>query len=546
MKLIVKLNSVPLASSIIVLAILVISIVTSNSSSNRLSSVENGHFPSILLNKQAESNLSLIKKTLTDATLFGDEELIGKAEKAYEALINNLLDVKRIETNRPSLIDSMSSLADAYFQMAVPLTKDMVAEKEMDDAFFAKSTKMNDYYNNLEQMITNQYAELNRTAAESFSASKALINRIVKLLLVLAGFSLVSFITGFIFSKKVIDVINRIVRRLKDIAEGEGDLTKRIDITSKDETGQLAKWFNIFVEKIQEIIKSINTEAGTLSNSTVELNHVSENMKQVIHDMAAKNQNTARSADEVTNNVTAVSSAVEESNSNLSTVSSAAEEMNATINEIAKNTENAKIATQGVIEKVGTSVQKVTDFGKRAADIVKIIDTINDISDQTNLLALNATIEAASAGDAGKGFAVVAAEVKELAKQSVDAAKDISKMINNIISSVGATVNDITDINGSMSEINNVVTTIASAIEEQSITTAEIVSNITQTSSGLNEVACNISNANMAVASVAEDTNVCLSSSKEVENGSEVVNDSVSQLTEMAERLNQLVGKFTV
>lgn len=546
MKLIVKLNAVPFISSIILVIILIISILISNRSSNKLNLIENEYFPSILFIKQAEINIDLIKKTLIEASILGDDELIKKAENLYKEFKNNIKNIKDVKLENLSNIDSIEIIAEKYYALAIPMTKQAISEDEMDDAIFKKLAEMNELYDHTEKMIKNEFKILNDFTKKSFVLSKKIIRIIIYLLLVLTVLSIFSFLIGFAFVRNVTNVINSFIKRLKDIAEGEGDLTKRIELKTKDETAELAKWFNTFISKIQEIIKTINSESKVLSNSTLELNKISENMIMSINNMAGKNQSTAKNAKEVTDNVSIVSDAIKESNGNLSNVSAAAEEMSITINEIAKNTENARCTTENVIKKVNESAQKVTEFGKRASEIVKIVDTINDISDQTKLLALNATIEAASAGDAGKGFTVVAAEVKELARQSANSSKNISEMINDIISTIDNTVSDIVEINDNVGDVNNIVSVIASAIEEQSITTAEIVNNITQTSIGLNEVTESVSNTNVVVATVAEDTNLCLSTSKEVEYDSSTVSDRVCQLNEMAERLNMLVGKFTI
>ncbi len=424
MKLIVKLNSVPLASSIIVLVILVISIVTSNSSSNRLSTVENGHFPSILLNKQAESNLSLIKKTLTDATLFGDEELISKAEKAYEALLKNFLDVKRIETNRPSLIDSMSSLADAYFKMAVPLTKDMVAEKEMDDAFFAKSTKMNDYYNNLEQMITNQYVELNRTASKSFSASKALTNKIVILLLILAGFSLISFVVGFFISQSIVNPVNKVIT---DLSNGSDQ---------------------------------VETASNQLASSSLQL---------------------SQGANEQAANLEEISSSIEE----LSSMTMQNADNSKQANQMGNSANSAGEQSKSAVYKMNNVVQSIKQSSDETAQIIK---TIDEIAMQTNLLALNAAVEAARAGDAGRGFAVVAEEVRNLAQRSAEAAKNTAELIEGMQKTSENGVTASAEVETSIVEITETINKMTTLLGEVSAASAEQSKGLNQISSAINQL----------------------------------------------------------
>jgi len=312
--------------------------------------------------------------------------------------------------------------------------------------------------------------------------------------------------------------LNDMVDRIRDMAEGEGDLTRRIGITSRDEIGELARWFNVFVDRLQELIRSIAETAGRVAEASEELSSTSR-------------QITANS-EETTAQAKVVSEAGGQVNTNLQTLSSGAEEMNATIGEIAKNaTEAAKVAGEAVSAAEAAN-QTVALLGSSSTEIGKVVEVITSIAQQTNLLALNATIEAARAGEAGKGFAVVANEVKELAKQTAKATEEISQKITVIQENTTGAVNAIGGIRGVIDKISQISTTIATAVEEQSATTGEMARNVTEAANGASTIASNIN----GVAQAAQNTS----------NNVGEAQTATQHLAGMASELRALVEKFKI
>ena len=257
---------------------------------------------------------------------------------------------------------------------------------------------------------------------------------------------IISFIIFFVMRKMVSKPINAVVKGLKDAAQGEGDLTKRLEVNSQDEVGSLSNWFNIFVKKIQGIITDIAGNSENLNASSDKLLTIFQKMSKGVDNMSSKSNSVAKAADEMSSNMSSVAEAAEQSSANISMVSSAAEEMTSTINEIAQNTEKTRNTSNHAVLRIKKAADNIEHLRVSAQDIGKVVETINDISDQTNLLALNATIEAARAGEAGKGFAVVANEIKALARQTAEATLEIKEKIESIQGSTQATVSEIQEI----------------------------------------------------------------------------------------------------
>jgi len=279
-------------------------------------------------------------------------------------------------------------------------------------------------------------------------------------------------------SRSIIRRLRDIVDRFKDATEGEWDLTKRIEVTSDDEIGELMKWFNAFIAQLDEMIRAISQNAVQVASASERLNVTS--------------QQISVNSEETSAQATLVSNAVQQVSQNLQTVATGAEEMGASIREIAKNAaEAAKVATSAV-KVAETATAAVSKLGESSTEIGQVIKAITSIAQQTNLLALNATIEAARAGEAGKGFAVVANEVKELAKETAKATEDISRKIRAIQTDTREAVDAIGTISAVIDQINDISTIIATAAEEQNATTNEMSRNVTEAANSSGEINSNI------------------------------------------------------
>jgi methyl-accepting chemotaxis protein len=350
----------------------------------------------------------------------------------------------------------------------------------------------------------------------------------------------------YMFAASFSRLVNNVVGGLKDIAEGEGDLTRRLEARSRDELGDLARWFNIFIQRLQGIITEIAENSGHLTASSTGLKTLSEKMAVSATNMSDESASVSSASEAVSLSTSSIASAMEESSVNLSTVAAAAEEMTATINGIVRNTETAGQITAKAVDQVSRASQRVSILGTAAQEIGKVTETINEISDQTNLLALNATIEAARAGEAGKGFAVVANEIKELARQTATATAEIKGKIDGIQHTTEGTVSEIEDITVVINEVSQIVSTISTAVEEQSNTTGEIAGNVAHASQGVQEVNAAVAESTLAVEQVSKTLTRINRAAGDMSGQSTAVDDSTHDLSRLAEELNRLVGCFRV
>ncbi len=382
---------------------------------------------------------------------------------------------------------------------------------------------------------------------ERANKCRARVERTLTIVFILGALFLAAIVILSVWMVKgVVKPIVRTSAMLKDIAEGEGDLTRRLEASSRDEIGDMARWFNIFVEKIQGVVREISDNALALSSSSANLSAVSAQMSQGAGETSARANAVAAAAEEMSSNMNSVAAAANQASTNMGIIASSAGQMTDTVAEIARNMEKARAITVEAVESARSASVKVDELGVSARDIGKVTETITEISEQTNLLALNATIEAARAGEAGKGFAVVANEIKELARQTAEATQEIRARIDGIQQSTAGTVSQIQGISHVIDEINGIVSTIAAASEEQSVTMREIATNVSQGAQGIQMVTENVSQSSSAANEIARDIAGVDKAAAQMADGSNLVKMNAAQLNSQAEKLKELVGRFKV
>lgn len=459
--------------------------------------------------EEMENSLNAIQKTTTSKITKSQLEDIRMAGAGYKT------NMKKLVTNYATLTDLGKKRSE--IGNAVSTSAEVTAVAGIDET--SKSS----------------------VSVEHILNSSSRILSICGIIGILISLTLIFFIT-----QGIVRPIRRMAYMLKDISEGEGDLTKRLEVTSKDEIGDMATYFNRFIERLQSIISSIAGNAETVASSATELSAVSAEMAQSLQTMSSKTATVAAAAEESSANTTSVAASMEQASTNLSSVASATEEMSATISEIASSSEKARaISADAGVQAASVSLL-MEQLGQAAQEIGKVTETITNISSQTNLLALNATIEAARAGDAGKGFAVVANEIKELAKQTEVATEDIKAKISGVQSSTSNAIADIERITSVIGEVGQLVASIATAIEEQAAVTKDISNNIAQASAGVLEANENVAQTASVSQSMAHDIAGVDAAAGEIDTGGDQVKASATELSKLAEQLKSLVGQFKV
>ncbi len=375
----------------------------------------------------------------------------------------------------------------------------------------------------------------------------ASIPETLRAILFLSGVILIgAVIIAWFVAGSIVKPLKITLERFKDIAEGEGDLRKRLEINSGDETGEVARWFNQFAARIQDLIKSIIAHSNQLSTAS---NELSENSAQILNntnEVSDKAAVVASATEQTLMNVTSISSGATEMSTMIATIAAAVEEMNASLNEVARSCQMESSITANADLQAKNTQEQMEKLGNSANQIGQVVKIIKAIADKTNLLSLNATIEAANAGDAGKGFAVVAKEVKELARQTSEATFSIGKQIGELQQVASTSVDNIKQITAIIDEINNISRSIVSAVEQQSVTVQEISKNLNATSSTASEIAKNVSDSAHGLEEVASKIKDVDRATKDNSKEVGMVSKNTQDLAKLAIVLEGLVNRFKV
>jgi methyl-accepting chemotaxis protein len=349
-------------------------------------------------------------------------------------------------------------------------------------------------------------------------------------LLVGAGFFIVFGVIAFLFANSIANPLANIAAALKDIGEGDGDLSKRLNTDVKGEVGELAQGFNAFASRIQNLIVEVKKGIRDLSAATNRMGGVVDTTRAEVDEQRKETEQVAAAIHEM-------AAAVQEVATNAVNASHSAQ-----------SADSAAIGGQDVVNETIGSIQSLQTGVNSASDVISqldkdsehigtVVNVIKEIADQTNLLALNAAIEAARAGEQGRGFSVVADEVRTLANRTQQSTDEIQTMIEKLqngarlavqemeksrsqtedtVAKAGDTGDQLNIITSSVGEITGMSAQIATAAEEQT------------------SVADELSRSVQHIADISE----------RASDGADNLASTAGELVQLEQRLNQLVNQF--
>ncbi|MDX1319911.1 MAG: methyl-accepting chemotaxis protein [Oceanospirillum sp.] len=336
----------------------------------------------------------------------------------------------------------------------------------------------------------------------------------------------------FLIANSIITPMDETNRAMRNISQGEGDLTQRLDASGNDEMSQLARSFNLFVDQIQSVIKEVDSSTQRVASAAEQLTQATSQSTEAIHRQTTETDQVATAINEMAATIHQVAqsaiSAAETTRNAEKQTHTGKDDIDATTRTIAS-----------LSEEVGRATDVIKQLDDQANNIASVLDVIGGIAEQTNLLALNAAIEAARAGEQGRGFAVVADEVRTLASRTQDSTHEIENMIEKLQAgakhavtvmeaSVKSTHNTmeradetqaaLEEIAGGMLQVNDMISQIASAAEQQSAVAEQI---------------------NASVVSIVD-------LSSDSSHSADQTRQASSELSNLAGELKQLIHRFKV
>lgn len=333
-------------------------------------------------------------------------------------------------------------------------------------------------------------------------------------------------------SQTIVKPLRTTVMTLQDIAEGEGDLTRRLDESGQDEVSDLAKEYNLFISKIQELVQQVAKSTNLMASATEELSSVAGETRQSVVTQREQTSQIATAMTEMAASIQEIAGNTHNAATNAEQTTEIASECNRTVG-------RSVDAINLLAAEVEQASQTIRSLRAQSSNIEQVLEVIRNIAEQTNLLALNAAIEAARAGEAGRGFAVVADEVRNLAQRTQQSTGEIEQMVagiqsgtqqaaaamerssqksNDAVADIAGTQTTLSEINSSIEVINDINIEVSAAVEQQSLAAEEV---------------------NRSIATISD---IAEQSGRSVEQTAQACND----LARLAGGLQLLVGRFRV
>jgi methyl-accepting chemotaxis protein len=496
--------------------------------------------------------------------LTGDQELVEGIESKVEEIesyFTKLESMENVASEDKEAVRDIQVNLQTYFDKS----QQMVESYTSGEKDIALTIHMEEQRNIRKELVDPSIETFLTKINQEVEGDKKIVNenqRVGSLILYMViGLSiLIGVIVAFMIIRSIVKPLKEMTERLRDIAEGEGDLTHVLQVSSKDELGDMATSFNLMVGKLRELMKQVSDNANQVAAAAEQLNVSSQETTKATEQIASTVEQVATGTDQQVQTVKDTSIQVSELSSKLSEIASRSEIVANTALSASTGAVEGNKTIEGIVGKmddinttVGQLSLEVRKLGERSSQISEIVKVITGIAEQTNLLALNAAIEAARAGENGRGFAVVSDEVRKLAEQSAASASQISELISLIQSDTNQTIRSMDETTSKVTEGTSLIHHAGTSFKEIEQAVSDVSTTIREMSSSVQEISKETQQMVVAIEKVgdtsemtAAGTQSMAASTEEQLAAMDEINSSSDSLAKMAEELQQLIGKFKV
>lgn len=501
--------------------------------SERLQTIQKTFFPVVEISKANLVRLARLEELFSTAVSTGEMDFVNAAEKVRKEVTDALAKLEGIWPERAGEVQQTRNAFNAYFTAAKKLSGGMIDGTLEPSAMSSSIDTMNKALMTARKLM-QQYSDdglgaFNDTVAKSNEAAQnALSIGLVVTVVTLVFLAFVAWST----SNSINTAVNSLLMSLKDIASGEGDLTRRIAKSSKDEIGEVVDWFNQFIDKLHRSIGEVVATTRPLTGVSGDLGSLTSETSRITEQQNRATEEVSFVVDEMVASVKAVSTNASSAAQAAREADQAAKEGRTIVNETVKSIN----ALAGEVERASEVIRKLE---ADTANVGSILDVIKGIAEQTNLLALNAAIEAARAGEQGRGFAVVADEVRTLASRTQDSTQEIQAVIEELQSAARSAVEVMSS---SKDRAKTSVSQAAKTDESLQAITSKVESITTMNS----QIASATDRQEQAAHSIKDNVMGIKDTSATAMASMQKVAAASRSLTEIAQTLQRITGQFKV
>lgn len=464
------------------------------STQGHLVELEEKIYDSVRLATANEILLERADELLTQAVSFSEDELKQQGAKSIDQLLKNLNDLDQLDKARQAELNQISENVKKYKAIAVPLVEAMLGDdadfnalqndiKTKAELFEATNKALTNYQSTMDSVFKETIGKAVASGEEALYTSSAISGTFFIILAL--------FITYI--ASAISNTANQLSGSLKELSQGEGELSHRIKVSGRDELGLTAFNFNSFMDKLSGIVRNIMNVSNPLLEAANDLDSNSQQVHSVTNELGVKAREAKQAMDEITQSISEISTSASDASGAMQETE---DQTNKGLEIVSSTITNSKDLNTQII----SAAELVEKLAKDTENVASILDVISSIAEQTNLLALNAAIEAARAGEQGRGFAVVADEVRALASKTGDATTEIRDVLGRLEQAATSTVSAMRSAKGQseMSEkcaietgdyleqikhrvekANEMNMVIATATEEQTMVVASVSDIIT-------------------------------------------------------------------
>ena len=516
-----KILLIPTIGTLSFVAYLTMVTVTSSLNASLLQSASDVQFPLVKQISAVANNVERIEQSFNAAVTTGDEEPIQQAEELRKIINRDFSKMMNLSQGDSAEIEKLKRMFQSYFDDGHNLASSMVNQTADFSRIAELGADLNSKIDALKKAITNFDDARNREFEASIEKANDYSSNLITVGFLVGVITIVLLLaTAIPISRSIHHSLQDIIKSLRDIADGDGDLTVRLETKSKDEIGELVSRFNAFVSKLQVTIKDV-----------IEISHPLTTTSTKVRTSAEETNNTTNhqkdSVDLAINSVSEMKDAVQE-------IAISTSQTAESVNSASQLTREGAAVVEGAVASINELEANIADAAKvmyrletDVEQVSSVIGVIRGIAEQTNLLALNAAIEAARAGEQGRGFAVVADEVRTLASRTQSSTEEIqltieklqeaskeavltmnlgTDMVGKSVEKASAAGNSLTELERTIANINSMTMTIATATEQQTVVANSIVHSVEEIGSSTqktNETAGDLAQVSSELAGMA-------------------------------------------